>query len=235
MRAILLAAGMGTRLRPLTLTTPKSLVEINGKPMLERQIEFLKEIGIEEIVIVTGYLREKFEYLKDKYGVKLVHNDKFDIYNNIYSMYLVREYLGDSYVIDADIYLYRNFLDEKISKSTYFSGYKNDFKNEWILVYNDSNKVMDIVVGDGDGYILSGISYWSKRDANIIIKKLEDAIESRNFRDLYWDDIVKENLSKLDVYIKMIESSDSFEIDSLSELECLNEFLNRINNKSVDI
>ena len=65
MRAILLAAGMGTRLRPLTLTTPKSLVKVNGQPILERQIEFLKEKGINEIIIVTGYLKEKFDYLKE--------------------------------------------------------------------------------------------------------------------------------------------------------------------------
>ncbi|MDY4421953.1 NTP transferase domain-containing protein, partial [Clostridium perfringens] len=91
MRAILLAAGMGTRLRPLTLDTPKSLIEVNGRPLLERQIEFLRERGVEEIIVVTGYLAEKFDYLKDKYGVKLVNNDKYDIYNNIYTMYLVRE------------------------------------------------------------------------------------------------------------------------------------------------
>ena len=66
MRAILLAAGMGTRLRPLTLDTPKSLVKVNGRPMLETQIEFLREKGISEIIVVTGYLSEKFEYLKDK-------------------------------------------------------------------------------------------------------------------------------------------------------------------------
>lgn len=91
MRAILLAAGMGTRLRPLTLTTPKSLTVVNGKPMLEQQIEFLREVGVEEIIVVTGYLAEKFAYLTDKYGVKLVHNDLYDVYNNIYTMYLVRD------------------------------------------------------------------------------------------------------------------------------------------------
>ncbi|MFQ7565678.1 MAG: NTP transferase domain-containing protein, partial [Clostridium perfringens] len=113
MRAILLAAGMGTRLRPLTLDTPKSLIEVNGRPLLERQIEFLRERGVEEIIVVTGYLAEKFDYLKDKYGVKLVNNDKYDIYNNIYTMYLVREYLEKTYVVDADVYISENFLLEK--------------------------------------------------------------------------------------------------------------------------
>lgn len=231
MRAILLAAGMGTRLRPLTLTTPKSLVEVNGKPMLERQIEFLREIDIDEIIVVTGYLNEKFEYLREKYGVKLIHNDKFDIYNNIYTMYLVREYLGDSYVIDADVYLNRNFLERDIEKSTYFSGYKTGFKNEWKLEYDENNKVYNIIVDDGQGYILSGISYWSKSDASIITKELEKYIENGKFKDLYWDDVVKDNLSKLDVYIRKIKSEDSFEVDSLGDLSNLNKLLNAINKK----
>ncbi|CEN25893.1 sugar phosphate nucleotidyltransferase [Paraclostridium sordellii] len=229
MRAILLAAGMGTRLRPLTLTTPKSLVEVNGKPMLERQIEFLREIDIDEIIVVTGYLNEKFKYLREKYGVKLIHNDKFDIYNNIYTMYLVREYLGDSYVIDADVYLNRNFLERDIEKSTYFSGYKIGFKSEWKLDYDENNKVSNIIVGDGEGYILSGISYWSKRDASIITKELEKYIENGKFKDLYWDDVVKDNLSKLDVYIRKIKNEDSFEVDSLEDLSNLNKLLNTIN------
>ncbi|CEK32880.1 lic-1 operon protein [[Clostridium] sordellii] len=228
MRAILLAAGMGTRLRPLTLTTPKSLVEVNGKPMLERQIEFLREIDIDDIIVVTGYLNKKFKYLREKYGVKLIHNDKFDIYNNIYTMYLVRKYLGDSYVIDADVYLNRNFLERDIEKSTYFSGYKIGFKNEWKLDYNENNKVSNIIVGDGEGYILSGISYWSKRDASIINKELEKYIENGKFKDLYWDDVVKDNLSKLDVYIRKIKSEDSFEVDSLEDLSNLNKLLNII-------
>ncbi|HEM5128047.1 TPA: NTP transferase domain-containing protein, partial [Streptococcus suis] len=63
MRAIILAAGMGTRLRPLTLTTPKSLIKIGGETLIERQIKFLREVCIDEIVVVTGYLAEKFQFL----------------------------------------------------------------------------------------------------------------------------------------------------------------------------
>lgn len=74
-QVVILAAGMGKRLRPLTLTTPKSLVEVNGRPVLEKRIEYLNEIGIYEIIVVTGYLNEKFEYLKEKYWVKLIYND----------------------------------------------------------------------------------------------------------------------------------------------------------------
>lgn len=226
MRAILLAAGMGTRLRPLTLTTPKSLVEVNGKPMLERQIEYLQEIGVEEIIVVTGYLAEKFDYLVDKYNVKLVHNDKYNVYNNIYTMYLVREYLQDAYVMDADVYLHRNIFIGNPESSLYFSAKKEDFRNEWIIKHDENRKVYDIEIGDGDDdYILCGISYWSKEDGVHIVKKLEEVVDQEDFGELYWDNIVKDNIQDLNVHLYKIDSNDSFEIDSIEDLKKVEEKL----------
>lgn len=219
MRAILLAAGMGTRLRPLTLKTPKSLIEVNGKALLERQIEFLKEKGINDIIIVTGYLNEKFEYLKEKYSLKLIFNDKYDIYNNIYSMYLVRDYLADAYVIDADVYINRNFILSDIDKSTYFSAYKKNVKNEWKLCFDENNKVNDIKIINGDGFILCGVSYWSKNDGVLIKSRIEEALKTTNFKNLYWDDIVKNNIKDLDIRIEKINDDDIYEIDNMEELK----------------
>ncbi|SHF04228.1 MULTISPECIES: CTP--phosphocholine cytidylyltransferase [Caloramator] len=222
MRAILLAAGMGTRLRPITYETPKSLIQINGKPLIERQIEFLNEIDINEIIVVTGYLNEKFNYLKQKYNVKLVYNDKYNIYNNIYTMYLVREYLPNSYVIDADTYLSRNFLEKKLANSTYFAGKKKVDSEEWMLIFDENNKVNDIKISSGEGYIMSGVSYWSNKDGEYLIKKIEEAlVKSEDWHNLYWDNIVKNNIKNLDVYIKKIDGSDWYEIDSLDDLNKL--------------
>lgn len=229
MRAILLAAGMGTRLRPLTLTTPKSLVEVNGKPMLERQIEFLKEKGIHDIIVVTGYLREKFEYLQQKYGVELVYNDKYEVYNNLYTMFLVKDYLPGAYVLEGDVYLNHNFLLENPNSSLYFSSKKLDFKNEWMLRFNQDERVVDIEIGDGrQEYILCGVSYWSQRDGQFIGNKIDEAMKEGNFANLYWDDIVKDNLNNLDVYIHKINSNDSFEIDSIEELNQVTSLLNEL-------
>jgi L-glutamine-phosphate cytidylyltransferase len=226
MRAILLAAGMGTRLRPLTNETPKALVKVNGTPMLEKQIICLKEKGINDIIVLTGYLNEKFDYLSDKYGVKLIHNDKYDIYNNIYTMYLVRDYLSESYVIEGDVYFNRNFLDTDLNSSVYFSAKKRDFNNEWMLVFNENKRVYDIEIGTKDeAYILCGISYWSDSDGRFIGKKVEEAVNSGNFQDLYWDNIVKDNLDNLDVYLRELKEDDSFEIDSLEDLKKVEERL----------
>lgn len=219
MRAILLAAGMGTRLRPLTNETPKSMVKVNGVPMLEKQIQCLKEKGIHDIIVLTGYLNEKFDYLKTQYDVKLIHNDKYDVYNNIYTMYLVRDYLSDSYVIEGDVYFNRNFLDSKLNNSVYFSAKKRDFNNEWMLVFDKNNRIYDIEIGTKEeAYILCGISYWNDKDGRFIGKKVEEAVNGGDFKDLYWDNIVKDNLKNLDVYLRELKEDDSFEIDSLEDL-----------------
>ncbi|MBA4603109.1 NTP transferase domain-containing protein [Thermoactinomyces mirandus] len=221
MRAILLAAGMGTRLRPITFTTPKSLIPINGEPLLERQIRFLKEIGVREIVVVTGYLHKKFSYLKEKYHVTLIRNDRFDCYNNVYSMYLVRKYLPGAYVIDADNYLRRNFLLKKPDTSLYFSA-KKPFRNEWVIHADRTNKVRNITIDEkGNNYILCGISYWSEADGRKLVRKLEETVANGNFKDLYWDNIVKDNIDDLNVYLKKIDAPDTYEIDCIDDLHRL--------------
>lgn len=226
MRAILLAAGMGTRLRPLTLNTPKSLIKVNGIPMVERQIEFLREIGVKDIIVVTGYLHNSFNYLKDKYGVRLIHNDKYDVYNNIYTMYLVRDYLRECYVIDADIYLDKNFLLENPKTSLYFSAKKTNFENEWMLRFHEDLRVYDIEVGiSKEDYILSGVSFWSKKDGEIISERLEKVIQGKDFSNFYWDNIVKDNLKDLEVYVHKIGSEDVFEVDSLEDLREVEDYI----------
>lgn len=220
MRAILLAAGKGTRLRPLTDTTPKPLIEVNGLPMIERQIQYLKEKGITEIIVVTGYLKEKFDYLAYEYGVKLVHNDKYDEYNNLYTMYLVREYLQDAYVLEGDIYMHHNVINTTVSESTYFSPIKYDFQDEWMLQIDEDNRVVDIIVGSVPGsHIMCGVSYWNKEDGEFIQGKLEEAVAHNTFKDKYWDNMIAENLDTLNIKVQELEESDLYEIDSLEDLK----------------
>ncbi|MDU4892252.1 MAG: sugar phosphate nucleotidyltransferase [Clostridium sp.] len=226
MRAILLAAGMGTRLRPITLETPKPLIEIKGEAMIERQIKALKEIGIEDIIVVTGYLKEKFDFLKEKYGVKTVHNDMYDKYNNIYTMYLVKDYLKDVYVIEGDIYLNKNFLRKDIEKSAYFSAPKEDFQNEWMLKLDENDRVIAIEEGSEDGrYIMCGVSYWNEKDGEYIVKKLEERVADGDFTTLFWDHIVRDNIGDIDVRLEKLDSDDVYEIDSLEELQWIKENL----------
>lgn len=225
MRAIILAAGLGTRLRPMTDNTPKALIKVNDKPLVEYQIEYLKEKGIDEIIVVVGYLCEQFDYLKEKYGVKLVFNEKYAEYNNFYSLYLVKDYLADSYVIDADNYLFKNMFRSDINRSTYFSVYREDCENEWFLIYGDDYKVKDIIVDSKAGRILSGVSFWDKETAEKINKFIDFAYDSNEFMDLYWDNMVKDNISELDVYVEELEANSIYEIDSVKDYNKLEKIL----------
>ena len=225
MRAIILAAGLGTRLRPMTDNTPKALIKVKDKPLVEYQIEYLKEKGIDEIIVVVGYLHEQFDYLKEKYGVKLVFNDKYAEYNNFYSLYLVKDYLANSYVIDADNYLFKNMFRSDINRSTYFSVYREDCENEWFLIYGDDYKVKDIIVDSKAGRILSGVSFWDKETAEKINKFIDFAYDSNEFMDLYWDNMVKDNISELDVYVEELEANSIYEIDSVKDYNKLEKIL----------
>ena len=225
MRAIILAAGLGTRLRPMTNNTPKALIKVKDKPLVEYQIEYLKEKGIDEIIIVVGYLHEQFDYLKEKYNVKLVLNDKYAEYNNFYSLYLVKDYLADSYVIDADNYLFKNMFRTDVTRSTYFSVYRKDCENEWFLLYGDDYKVQDIIVDSKAGRILSGVSFWDKPTAEKIVGFIDKAYNSGDFINLYWDNMVKDNINELDVYVEELESNSIYEIDSVKDYKKLEEIL----------
>ncbi|SUY45173.1 lic-1 operon protein [Clostridium putrefaciens] len=218
MRAIILAAGMGTRLKPLTDNIPKSLVKVCEEPMAERQVRFLKEKGINDIIIVVGYMKEKFQYLEEKYGVKLIYNDKYDVYNNVYTMYLVRDYIKDCYITEADVYMVENFFQSKIDTSTYFIGMKENFEKEWIPKFDYKGNVNGIEVGPGSGYIMSGISYWSERDGKIIKDELETVIKAGNFDNVYWDDVIAKIISKLHVKVQKTRLHSWFEIDSIKDL-----------------
>ena len=215
-----------TRLRPLTLKTPKPLILVQGEPMAERQIKFLHEKGIEDITIVTGYLKESFNYLREKYGVKLVHNDKYNEYNNLYTMYLVKEYLPNAFVLEGDVYLNRNILDETVTESTYFSARKSNFTNEWMLKVGIDRYLDNIVVGsDHEELIMCGVSYWNQEDGEFLKGKLEQAVEQGGFEQLFWDDLVKDNLHQLKIKVRELKSDDLFEVDSIEDLEILETFL----------
>ncbi len=216
MNAIILAAGMGTRLRPLTNDIPKCLVKINGMPMVERQIQFLHEIGIEDITLVSGYKAEKLDFLKEKYGVDIVFNEKYDICNNIYSMYKVLDRFGDTWVIEGDIYMQSNCFTKNIGESTYFAKWHDHYIKEWGLVTNSEGYLESINVGDGQGMIMSGISFWNVNDAKNIIDEIMHLIKKEDYEDLFWDNSVINVLNKVNIRVQRFD--DLFEMDTLEDI-----------------
>ena len=106
--AIILAAGYGIRMVPINTEQPKGLLEIHGQPLIERLIQQLQSVGIEKIIIVVGFLKEEYEYLIDSYHVELIYNPEYLSWNNLYSLYLAREYLSDTYIVPCDVWCRNN-------------------------------------------------------------------------------------------------------------------------------
>lgn len=215
MNAIILAAGMSTRLRPLTNECPKCLVKVNGVPMVERQIQFLKERGIDDIVLVSGYKADALNYLKAKYGVEIVFNERFDTCNNINSLYIVRDRFHDTYVLEGDVYMDKNVLLSSVEQSSYFAR-KKKYDNEWGLEVDANNKLTHINIGAGNGYLMSGISYWKASDCSKIIAHMENVYATKDYTDLYWDNMVLDIYPELDIRVREIDGI--YEIDTEAEL-----------------
>ena len=239
MNAIILAAGLGSRLLPMTRKIPKPLINIGGQSIIERQIAFLKELHIHNIYIVVGYAAHLFSSLEKKYGVHLIYNPYHKAYNNFYSLFLAREFFGDSYVIEGDVFMNRNFLQSTLPRSTYFTGIMyEDYGKEWILDF-DGDKLKSIILPDDqklpeyDGafkngaYVMTGISYWNKTDAGFILEKLKEIVrrisdtDDSKFTGLFWDDIVRTTLGNFDIAICKIRDDDWIEVDSPADLERL--------------
>ena len=207
---------MGTRLRPLTNDRPKCLVAVNGVPMVERQVLFLKEKGIDDITLISGYKAEALDFLKDKYGVDIVFNDRYDTCNNINSLYIVKERFRDTYVLEGDVFMDKNVLLSDVSQSTYFAR-KKKYDNEWGLEVDENNRLMKINIGAGDGYLMSGISYWKKDDCKKIISHMEEVYATKDYTNLYWDNMVLDIYPELDIHVREIEGI--YEIDTPEELK----------------
>lgn len=216
MNAIILAAGMGTRLRPLTNEIPKCLVEVSGVPMVERQIQYLHEAGITDITLVSGYKAKKLDYLKDKYGVDIVFNERYDTCNNIYSLYKVLDLFGDTWVIEGDVFINKNCFTKNINQSTYYAKYHDHYENEWGLETDENGKLININIGSGQGCVMSGISYWTKEDSDKIAGSLLITMKKGSYIDLFWDHLVLSLYHLMDIQISRFD--EIYEIDTEAEL-----------------
>jgi len=220
MRAIILAAGLGTRLRPLTDDRPKSLVAVAGESFFERQLRQLRAAGAGSITVVTGYMAQAFDPWRGEADLIFVHNEHYHDRNNIWSMHLVREALADSLVLEGDVRLAEGIIPvEAPAKSCVFTGRREDMKNEWVVHADEDGRVRAIIPSSGSAWILAGMSYWTAADAAEMALLLEAAVLKPGWEQLFWDDVYRVNLDSLDLRAARIGSEDWVEIDTLEDKE----------------
>ncbi|MGO8692385.1 MAG: NTP transferase domain-containing protein [Rectinemataceae bacterium] len=218
MNAIILAAGMGTRLRPLTADRPKALVEIAGESFFARQVRQLRAAGIDRIAVVTGYESEAFRPWHGQDGLEFVHNEHFADRNNIWSMYLVHERLGDTVVLDGDLRLAEGIIPSfPPSASGWYVGWREDAHDEWIVRTDPEGRVRHIDVASGSGWVLTGLSYWTSQDGGLLSGLLGETMARPGWEQLYWDEIPRRALDRIDARARRLEADAWAEIDSLEE------------------
>lgn len=216
--AIILAAGLSSRFAPLSYENPKGLTLIKGENMIERQIKQLHEKNIFEIYIVVGYRYKQFEYLKEKYGVKLIYNDMYSSWNNIYSLYLCRDVLKNTYILSSDNYMTENIFSEYESKSWYSAVNRKKEEEEWFLKYDENDRITGIEIGIKKGFYMYGPVFLNKVNSDKMKKYLEEYTNNgENYGEL-WEKILKDNLKDFEIYINRKSADIVYEFESLEEL-----------------
>ena len=223
-RAIIMAAGTGSRMRPVTQEIPKPLVKVNGIRMIDTVIDALHKNGICEIYIVVGYLKEQFYPLEKQYpGVTVIENPYYDSCNNISSLYVAREHIENAFILDGDQIIYNNkILSPKFDKSGYNCVWTDGKTDEWLLKEENMAVVSCSRTGGEKGWQLYSVSRWSAEDGRKLKKHLEAEFEKKKNCQIYWDDVALfcyPNEYSLRIY--EMQKEDIIEIDNFSELTAI--------------
>ena len=226
-KAIFMAAGFGSRMVPVTLNTPKPLIKVHGKKIIETLLDAVLAAGITDITIVRGYLGEQFDLLQKKYPmIKFVENPLYNEANNISSAYVVRDILSNAYVLESDLLLYNKDLIRKYEYTTNYLGLPVDRTDDWCFE-TKKGYITKVKVGGENVQQMYGISYWTQEDGEKLEKDIEKVYKSPGGKERYWDEVaLRECIRNYRVWVRQVEKGDIIEIDTYNELKQIDSIYN---------
>lgn len=219
-RAIIFAAGFGSRLVPITLNTPKPLVRVKGQRIIDSLLDAITAAQIEEIYLIRGYLSEQFDQLLYKYpNIKFIENPAYNEANNISSAMCARYLFQNAYVCEADLLLYNRNLITKYQYQSNFLGVPVEVTDDWCF-RTKNNVITKFTIGGRNCHHVYGISYWNSEDGAKLAGHIESVYNSPGGKERYWDQVPLENyLSEYKVVVRECSFDDIAEIDTYRELK----------------
>ena len=233
--AIIMAAGYSARCMPLSNILPTGLFRVKGEVLIEREIRQLKEAGVEEIVVVTGFMSEKFQYLKDKYGVILVHNEDYDKYNNIASLYRAQEYMRNSYILCSDNYYTDNVFHSYVYSPYYSCVYSEKYCDEFCVLEEDEDGfITNIHRGGAKAWYTIGDCFFDKKFSDTFVKYMNAEWNDENTRNMLMDDFHIHHIDELKLRKVERENDKVLEFDTLEEFRTFDDTFDEFMNKNLD-
>lgn len=184
-RAVILAAGAGMRMVPVNRTFSKAMLEVHGEILIERLVRQLQEVGIKEIHIVVGFMKEQFEYLMDKYNVNLIVNSEYDTKNNLASLYKAKKYLKNAYIIPCDLWCERNPFQSYELYSWYLINETLTNKSDVLL--NRKGELVKVTLEE-NGNSMLGIAYLDEAAGEHVKVSLEEYAKMSVYDNCFWEE-----------------------------------------------
>lgn len=218
--ALIIAAGFGSRFVPLTFEMPKGLLEVFGERMIERQIRQLHEVGVTDITIAVGYLKEKFEYLIDKYDVKLLYNPEYSCKNTLTTIYRARKVLEgrNMYLLSSDNWMRSNMFHTYECGAWYSAAFMDGETSEWVLSYNKKGRITDVQVGGRDAWVMYGPVFFSKTFSAKFLPILGEYYRTPGTEQFYWEQVYLDHVDQLEMDINRQPDNQVYEFENLEEL-----------------
>lgn len=216
--AIIMAAGTSSRFAPLSYESHKAMTVVRGEVLIERQIRQLREAGVPKIYIVTGYKKEQFDYLVEKFDVELLHNPDFLERNNNGSIWTARSVLANSYICSSDNYFCRNPFERNVDDSYYAAEYSDGHTDEWCMTEDENGYISSVTIGGDRAWYMLGHTFWSRGFSSLFLSILEKEYHSKETAGKLWETIYMGHLDVLKMRIRKYEPGVIHEFDTMDEL-----------------
>ena len=233
--AIIMAAGYSARCMPLSNVLPKGLFRVKGEILIEREIRQLQEAGVKEIIIVTGFMQEKFQYLRDKYGAILIHNDDYDKYNNIASLYKAQNYMKNSYILCSDNYYADNVFHKYVYSPYYSCVYSEEYCDEYCVLEEDKDGyITSIKRGGAKAWYTIGDCFFDRKFSDTFVKYMNEEWNDMNTRNMLMDDFHIQHIDELKLKKVEREKNKVLEFDTLEEFKQFDNSFEEFMNENLD-